>query len=146
MVLDGFFNIVLGPIVNLPSPWGVLIISVGLTLFMTIIYKLMTDQEVMKSLKKETKEIQKEMKKFKDDPSKVMELQKEAMKKNMEYFKKSMKPNLVSLLPIIFLFGWLRKYFDAQQGTYFMGLSWFWVYFIFAIISSILIRKMLKVS
>lgn len=106
----------------------------------------MTDQEIMKSLKKEIKDIQKDMKKFRDEPEKVMSLQKEAMKKNMDYFKKSMKPNLVSLLPIIFLFGWLRKYFDAQAGPYFLGLSWFWVYFIFAIVSSIIIRKMLKVS
>jgi uncharacterized membrane protein (DUF106 family) len=146
MVLEGFFDATLGPLLNLPKPFGLLAISFILTLLITIIYKYMTDQELMKTLKADMKSAQAEMKKLKDDPKKMMEMQKEAMQKNMKYMMKSMKPTLVTFIPIILIFGWLRQYYEAAGNPdVFFGLSWIWSYIIFSIVLSIIMRKVLKI-
>jgi len=90
---------------------AIIIISLGISLLITIAYKLFTDQKLMKELKEDMKKAQKEMKEFSKDPAKVMNMQKEAMKKNMEYLKHSMKPTLITFLPIIIIFGWLNANF-----------------------------------
>lgn len=151
MVLDGFFNAMLGPVLSLPGPLGIVIISFALTLVITLLYKYMTDQEHMKSLKEEMKKMQGEMKTRKDKPDEMVKIQKELMSKNWEYFKHSMKPNLVSFIPIIIFFGWLNSYYSGlgnpvilSIGTF--GLKWFWTYVIVSIVSSLLLRKLLKVN
>lgn len=147
MVLEGIFDPTLGWILNtLPEPWGLLIISFLLTIFITLVYKYVTDQEIMGSLKKEIKEIQQEMKKFKNEPAKAMALQKEAMSKNMKYMKQSFKPMLITFIPLIIVFGWLRSYYTSMgEANVFFGLSWLWSYIIFSLIISIVLRKLLKV-
>ena len=146
-MLDNFFTTVFGPIMHLPEPIPIAIVSFILTLITTLIYKYTTDQEVMKTLKEDIKAIQAEMKQFKDNPQKVMELQKQAMQKNMQHMKHSFKPLLFTMLPIILIFGWLRGYYNALGNpSVFFGLSWFWAYFIFSIVISIALRKILKVS
>ncbi|PLW79568.1 hypothetical protein C0585_07065 [Candidatus Woesearchaeota archaeon] len=107
MVLNNLLDPVFAPILSLPPFWGILIISFLVTLLITIIYKLVTDQEVMKTLKADMKAMQKEMKKLKDNPKKMMEVQKKAMEKNMQYMMASMKPTLFTLIPILIIFGWL---------------------------------------
>lgn len=153
-MFDSFFNLTFGPIMNLPAPLNLFIVSLILTVIITLAYKYLTDQKKMKELKDEMKDMQKQMKEMKDKPDKVMSMQKEAMKKNMEYMKHSMKPTLFTFLPIIIIFGWLRKYFDLQAaaGTPFsfsffgLNLSWLWSYIIFSLITSIVLRKILKVN
>lgn len=146
-MFDGFFNAIFGPIMNLPDPLNLFIISFILTGLITLAYKHLTDQNKMKELKAEMKDAQKKMKEMKDQPGKVMSMQKEAMKKNMEYMKHSMKPMLFTFVPIIIIFGWLRKYYEALGNpVIFLGLKWIWVYIIFSIVISIVLRKMLKVS
>jgi uncharacterized membrane protein (DUF106 family) len=84
------------------------LLSFLITLVMTLIYKWMTNQTMMKSMKEDIKKYQKEMKDHKSNPSKVMEIQKKAMEVNMNYMKQSMKPTLVSFIPIILIFGWMN--------------------------------------
>ena len=132
---------------DLPNPLNLLIISFILTGLITLAYKYLSDQKKMKELKTEMKDMQKKMKEFKSQPDKVMSMQKDAMKKNMEYMKHSMKPTLYTFVPIIIIFGWLRGYYDALGNpVIFLGLKWLWVYIIFSIITSIVLRKMLKIS
>ena len=51
MVLDGLFNWMFGWLIDgVGFRWGLIIISFLITLFITIIYKLGTNQELMKSL------------------------------------------------------------------------------------------------
>ncbi len=149
-MFDSFFNLIFGPIMNLPAPLNLFIISSILTGLITLAYKYLTDQTKMKELKDEMKDMQKKMKEMKDHPDKVMSMQKDAMKKNMEYMKHSMKPTLFTFVPIIIIFGWLRSFFDAQAaaGTpfSFFGLSWLWSYIIFSLITSIVLRKIMKVN
>jgi len=149
-MFDGFFNWMFGPVMGLPAPLNLFIISFILTGAITLAYKYLTDQGKMKELKDEMKNMQKKMKEMKDQPDKVMSMQKDAMKKNMEYMKHSMKPMLFTFVPIIIVFGWLRSYFDIQAaaGTpfSFFGLSWLWSYIIFSLVISIVLRKIMKVN
>jgi len=146
MVLDGFFNATLGPMLSLPNPWGLLIICAILSIFMTVVYKYATDQELMKTLKEDMKLMQKEMKSLKDNPKKMMEVQKKTMEKNMKYMMQSFKPMLITFIPFILIFPWLRSYYlDLGNPDVFIGLSWFWTYFLFTMVLSIGLRKILKV-
>jgi len=108
MVLESILNPIFGPLLNLPPFWAVLIIAFVIALLITLVYKWMTDQHLMKSLKDEIKTFQQQMKEFKHDPKKVMDIQKRAMQTNMKYMMHSMKPTLITFLPIIIIFGWLH--------------------------------------
>lgn len=105
--LEGLFDPVFAPLLGLNAVWVILIISLLISVIMTLIYKFMTDQHVMKDLKGQLKKYQAEMKNLRDNPSKMMETQKKAMSINMEYMKHSFKPMIFSFLPIIIIFGWL---------------------------------------
>jgi len=145
MVLEGFFDTVFGPIMNVGYPLNIIIMSLILTLIVTLIYKYTTNQTKMKELKDEIKKAQGEIKLNKDNPAKMMEIQKTAMEKNLTYMKHSLVPMLITFIPLIILFGWLRGYFAEAGNLKFMGLSWIWMYLISSIIMSIAIRKILKV-
>ena len=105
--LNFILDPVLSPFISLGSFWAVLLISFLIALIITIVYKLVTDQELMKTLKEDMKAMQKEMKNFRDNPSKMMEMNKKVMEKNMKYMLHSMKPTLFTFIPIILIFGWL---------------------------------------
>ncbi len=107
MAFGEMFNPIFDPLLQLGSFWAIFITAAVLSLAITLIYKLMTNQEEMKELKDKTKSFQKEMKEHKDNPKKLMTIQKEAMSINSKYMMKSMKPTLVTFLPIIIIFGWL---------------------------------------
>lgn len=104
MILDPIFN----PLLSIKPAYAILIISIIVSLTMTLIYKFMTDQNVMKSLKGRIKDLQKQMKDNKSDTQKVMSLQKESLNLNMKYMSQSMKPTLVTFIPIILIIGWLN--------------------------------------
>lgn len=154
MVLESLFDWLFAPLMRFGDAWGVILISLLLTIFINIFYKLFTDQEVMKELKAELKSLQKEMKTLKDNPERFLKVQKEAMSKNLVYMKHSMKPTLITFVPLIIIFGWLRSTFmDAGDivtwGFHFplfgTGLGWLGTYFFSAIIFSIAIRKIMKI-
>jgi len=92
------------------------------------------------------KGFQKEMKDLKEDPKKMMEVQKKAMEKNMKYMLQSLKPTLFTFIPIIFIFGWLRGYYETLGNpSILFGLGWIWIYIIFSIVISMVLRKVLKI-
>lgn len=127
MVFDAFVNPVLdpvlGPLLRLGPLPAVLIISFLISLLITIVYKLATDQNLMKELKTELKELQAEMKSLKHDPQKAMEVQKKAMERNMKYMMHSLKPTLFTFIPLIIIFGWLNThmaYIPITPGSEFV--------------------------
>ncbi len=103
-ILDPIFS----PLLRLIPIIGIAIISLLISLIITIVYKYMTDQTMMKDLKMRQKDFQKKMKENKQNPEKLMKLQKEAMEVNMKYMTQSFKPTLITFLPIIIIFGWLN--------------------------------------
>ncbi|MBW3020994.1 DUF4199 family protein [Candidatus Woesearchaeota archaeon] len=111
-ILDPLFR----PLLNLISPepgmgpfFLILLFSFAISLLITLVYKAVTDQDLMRSLKAEMKELQKEMKELRKDPQKMMEVQKKSMETNMKYMTHSFKPTLITLIPIIIIFGWMSS-------------------------------------
>lgn len=113
--LDSIFNPIILPLLQLPPVVSIAIISLVISLIITYIYKWMTDQKLMKSLKDDIKKYQKEMKGQRDNPKKMMETQKKAMDVNMKYMMHSMKPTLVTFIPIILIFAYLNGHIDFHN-------------------------------
>jgi uncharacterized membrane protein (DUF106 family) len=144
-MLDTFFNTIFGWAINWSPLGGLFIIAFTLTFIITIIYKLMTDQEALKSIKEEMKQLRQEMKEAKDNPERLMELQKKSMEHSLKQMKMSLKPMLVTFIPLIIVFSWLKVAY-SNLPINFIGIhSWLWIYVIFAVVSSIILRKALKV-
>jgi len=145
-MFDGFFNTAFGPVMGLTSPYNLVVLALIVNIFITLVYKFVTDQKMMKELKGEMKDIQKEIKQFKDNPEKMMAIQKRAMEKNMKLMMHSFKPMLITFVPLILMFGWLRNYYlGLGSPAVLFGLSWIWSYIILSVVFSLLLRKVLKV-
>ena len=111
-MFDSFFNYIFHPLFALPDIWAVLIISIIMSCIITIAYKFLTNQKLMKTLKDELKELQAEIKTLKDQPEKMMEVNKRLMETNMKYMSHSLKPTLFTFLPLILIFGFLSAHFS----------------------------------
>jgi len=127
------------------------LLSIVLSLFVTLIYKFMTDQVLMKELKKDLKKHQKHMKEHRKDATKMSELSKKSMETNMKYMRQTMKPMLITMLPFLLIFQWLRGTFDSTiifpLGLPFWpgDLGWIGSYIIFSMIFTTAFRKILDV-
>ena len=116
------------------------IVALAVTFVMTLVTKKFTDQKRLKELKKIQKACQIKIKDHKGDMKKQGEIQKEMMACSMEMMKHSFKPLFITMIPILFLFAWIR-------GVYTEVLtSWIWWYLGAAIASSIVLRKALDVA
>lgn len=105
-----FLDPVLNPLLKLNPILAIIIISVSLSAIITILYKYLTDQNLMKSLREQSKAYQKEMKEHKNNPEKMMEIQKKSMEVTMKMMKQSFKPMLFTMIPILLIFGWLNAH------------------------------------
>lgn len=110
----GILDSILGPLLGLDPLLVVLGVSFAIALLINLVYKLMTDQHLMKSLKDKMKEQQQKMKEHRDNPQKVMEMQREAMDTNLKYMMHSLRPTLVTFIPIIIIFGWMNANFAYE--------------------------------
>jgi len=145
MVFDSFFNSIFGWAIEISPLVGIIVVSFVMTLVATLIHKFMTDQKLLKNNKEEMKQIRKEIKEAAQDPTKMAELNKKSMEKSMTQMKHTLKPILITMIVFFILFSWLRATYDPLEVSLWFIHSWFWVYFVFAIISSIILRKILKV-
>jgi len=109
-----FFDVVFAPLVGLHPGIAISIVSLLISLIIVFATKLFTDQNEMKRLREELKQHQKEMKEQKEDPEKVLKIQKKAMSSNMEYMKKSFRVSLITLIPILLVYGWLNGHFTYE--------------------------------
>ncbi len=107
-IINSMLDPIFYPLLKLGPLWAILIISFAVSLLITVVYKFVTDQNLMKQLKDEMKALQKEMKELKNEPQKAMEVQKKAMDRNFKYMGHSLKPTLITFIPIIIIFGWLN--------------------------------------
>jgi len=116
---------------------SIIILSFLVTLFITIVTYYMTDRKRMKELKDKQKALRAEIKKYRDNPSKMMELNKQMMEDMPEQLKHSFKPMIITIIPIIIVFAWLRSTFALTT----LAKTWFWWYIGSSIIFSIGLRK-----
>ena len=104
----------------------------------TLINYFMVDREKMKQIRQKQKQLREEMKKFKDNPEKMMEINKQMLEDMPEQLKMSFKPMVITLVPLLILFAWLKSTFAATS----IASTWIWWYIGASIISSIVTRKL----
>lgn len=121
---------------------AILVISFLATIFVTIINYFFTDRELMRKIKEKQKNLREEMKKYRNDPAKMMEINKQMMEDFPHQMKQSFKIMLITLIPMLLLFGWLRGVFVNTS----LGNSWIWWYIIASLVFSIVLRKVLKLD
>jgi len=121
---------------------SIIVMASAISLFITIINYFFLDKDRMREIKSRQKTLQKEMKQHQKDGnhSKVMELQKEMLSYTGEMMKHSFKPMLITIIPIILFFSFIR---NAYEPTSLAG-SWFWWYLVSAIVSSMVFRKLFR--
>lgn len=140
-----------GALLNWNLTIGMLLIVLIITFITTLIQKYATDQKALKELKQEQKLLQEEMKKFKDNPAKITELSKKQMEFIPKTFKLTSRTILFTGIPFILFYRWFYDFFavlEQQAGhaiKFFGFLGWFWFYFIFTMIFSSILRKIMKV-
>ena len=140
-MFDDFFNFILAPLLKLGDLTSLIIISFILTFLITFSYKLITNQQEMKLLKEQLKKHQQEMKDHKGNPEKLLEIQKNAMDTNLKYMKHSFKHTLLTFLPLVIFFSWLKDTYTQPI----LGMNWIIIYIVSSIIFSMILRKILKV-
>ncbi len=109
-----FMDPILEPFLNIAPIWSIIIISFVLSIFITLVYKFMTNQELMKQMKDDIKNSQKRAKELKNEPQHAMAVQKKAMETNMKYMMHSFKPMLITFIPLILIFGWLNAHYGVE--------------------------------
>tara|TARA_B100000315_G_C14422133_1_gene516068 strand:- start:607 stop:936 length:330 start_codon:yes stop_codon:yes gene_type:complete len=109
---------------------------------MTLVTKYFTNQTRMKELKGIQKAAQKRMKEFKDNIEEQKKIQKEIMEGSMELMKHSFKPLIITFIPLILVFWWIRGIYTETI----IAASWLWWYIGASLISSIALRKILDIA
>ena len=127
------------------------LISIILVLMSSLVRRAMIDREKMEETKKKMKEHQEKLKKIsKSGNTKEMQrVQSEFMSLTMEQMKQSFKPMLITFVPFILVFGWLKgEYGNVGTVATILGfdLGWFWWYFICAMVFSLILNKIFKLS
>ncbi|PIN76277.1 hypothetical protein COV17_02985 [Candidatus Woesearchaeota archaeon CG10_big_fil_rev_8_21_14_0_10_36_11] len=112
--LDSALSPALQPLLNASPFIAILVLALVLSVIITFVYKWVTNQELMKELKTKQKDYQKEMKELRSKPEEMMKVQKEAMKLNMQYMKQSFKPTIITMIPILIIFGWMAGHLTYE--------------------------------
>jgi len=107
---SSFLDPIFGWLLYLHPALAIFLISLLISVITTLALKFLTNQSLMKDLKKEMKELQEEMKELKNNPKKMSAVNSKFMETNMKYMTHSMKPSLFTLLPILLIFGWLTSH------------------------------------
>ena len=118
---------------------SIVLLSVIVTLVSTFVTKWFTNQAQLKQLKERQKEIQKELKNCKDECA-LKELQSEMLQITGTMMKSSFKPLLITMIPFLLLFYWVRSIFTPV-----LGFGWFWWYLGGSLVSGMIWRKILKI-
>ncbi|MFH1425284.1 MAG: EMC3/TMCO1 family protein [archaeon] len=134
-----------GHLLTWNATFGMILFSIIIALFLTLIQKYTTDQETLRELKKEQKLLQEEMKKYKEHPEKLMELQKKQFAIIPKTMEITMRPIMYTSIPIILFFRWFNDYF-ADFPTKILGMHWLLTYIIFSMIFTTIFRKVFNVA
>jgi uncharacterized membrane protein (DUF106 family) len=138
-----------------PQLW-ILVLSFLINLGIVLITKFTTDQKKLKDIKEEVKALRQEMKDNKDNPEKVVEIQKKLTSKSFEPMKHTLKPMLITFLPLVLLWYWLRSVIPYEQIILNFpfeipkpgandGMGWLGVYILSSLLFSTVLKKIFKV-
>lgn len=121
---------------------GIILISLAMTALLTAVRALLSDKERMREIKTMQEEIRKEMKIHKDNPDKMSELNSQMMKHFPEQMKQAMKIMLITMVPLIIIFSWVRETFALTS----IASSWIWWYIGFSMVFGFLFGKIFKLN
>src|SRR3989344_4470548 len=110
---------------------AIILISLVMTLFITVVRYFMTDREKMKEIRDRQKKLRAEMKLYKNHPEKMMEDFPEQM-------RQSFKPMIITIIPVLLLFTWMKAVFVATA----IANTWLWWYIGASIVLSIIVSKL----
>lgn len=121
---------------------SIILLALIITFFISLVNYFVLDKERMREIKSRQKRLQEEIKKHQKEGNmdKAMALQKELLADMPEMFKHSLKPMLITLIPVLIFFSFVRGAY-AQTS---IASSWFWYYLITALVGSMIFRKLLK--
>jgi uncharacterized membrane protein (DUF106 family) len=128
------------------------IVSLANSLVVSLINKNFTDQVKVKALKKEVKDLRKKHRELMmKEPKKAQQVQQELMQKSMEQMKHTMnfKVMLITMIPSLIIITLLSRYYGPFGDFWDLGFTtfgWFGTYLTFAILNSIVVRKILKLA
>jgi len=120
---------------------SIVILGAIVSFFITLSTKFFSNQERLKEIREKQKMLKEESKKHRGDPQKMMEIQKQMMEDFPEMMKHSFKPMLVTLVPLLLLFYWLRQIYDPILGGW-----WILYYIISSMIFGTITRKLFKLA
>ncbi|MEA3255669.1 MAG: DUF2208 family protein [Candidatus Altiarchaeota archaeon] len=144
-----------------PDAWTIVFISLCVSIISSLVRKATLDVDRLRECKEEIKKHQDIMKDAskKGHTKKAVKSQEELTKLMMEQMKHSFKPMMITFIPIILIFTWLRgNYGDIGSVVTFPlhinlivfsingGLDWLGVYILSSIASSIILNKLMKLS
>jgi len=119
---------------------GIVAIAFIITLIMTLVTKKFTNQQRIKELKEIQKTCRIRLKNAKGNNQEMAKINQQIMECSIELMKHSFKPLFITLIPVLILFWWIKGvYTELLPG-------WFWWYLGSGIVSSIVLRKVLKVA
>lgn len=116
---------------------SIVIISFLVSLFITVIRYFMIDKDKMKAIKEKQKALREEMKQYKNNPEKMMEINQKMLEDMPEQMKQSFKPMIITLIPILIIFAWMRSIYALTD----IANTWLWWYIISSIIFSLILNK-----
>ena len=121
---------------------SVIMLSFLVTLVMTLVTKKFTNQNRMKELKEIQKKCKIDLKDAKNEPEKIKKINVQMMECSMELMKHSFKPMFYTFIPLILFFWWIKGVYVETT----LASTWIWWYIGASIVSSMILRKVLKVA
>lgn len=116
---------------------SIILISLLVSILITVIRYFTVDKNKMKEIREKQKKLREEMKQYKNNPEKMMEINKKMLEDFPEQMKQSFKPMIITIIPIIILFGWMKSIYVGTS----IASTWIWWYIGASIIFSILLNK-----
>lgn len=144
-----------------------MLFSIALALATSLVYRLLTDPEKIREIKKQVKHYNEKMKQARNsgDMEKVNKFMSKMGEVQKEQMGQMMKPLMVSFLIFIVSVGWLSQAYSeltvplptafpylswSMEGIPLVGLTteynWFWWYLVVLMPSTIIFRKLLGVE
>ncbi len=115
-ILNPIFN----PMTSMKPSLAIALFSIMITLITTLIYKYTTPQKLLKELRDEMNSLQKRMRELQKDmqnpksQKEAMKLQSKILLLSGKQFKHSMRSTLITLLPLLLIFGWMSTHFAYE--------------------------------
>lgn len=135
MVLENITSlIVANPVIS------IIVISLVVAIFINIVNYFVMPKDRIRELKEIQKACQIKLKDAKGDMKRVQEINKQMLGCSTEMMKHSFKPMLITFIPIILVFGFIRGVYSTTE----LASSWIWYYLISSIVFSMILRKLFK--